>query len=450
MANEDTLPKKPSIDDNDYARILTEENVSALAQWAVIKQYLGEGTATPYIDVVNIGDDKGLICTEQWSVKKKEAVFGGDSYPVGTEDTTPDGTPNVGSAWHCEVSNTTNMVITGATDITTTLASDAGSTIGLFGGTTAGRYILVGSEYPFGGAKAKMDTAGVIEPDNVLAEYLQASNTWVNAPFMATNSGYQYEQYANVLSASAGKSEQWFFGFNPLVRPTAWDKVTLTINGVGYTKHWARFRIDTAITTDPVMQQIKLHTDAFEIEADGATSYRGRSRVKRTILEGIHNTVENNSKNPKDQNVEYAVGMVAKYKNNKLENNTEDGFLLPITIPEGLDTSIPLVVRITGYPLDATDSAKAVKFGVQAKYVTEGFEFTDSNPVDYSITAIDNFPAGSAYKRRYADFLVPVSSLLPGDEVVISFFRMGNDPEDTLVGNAIIENVKVDGHFWRA
>ena len=110
MGRESNLGPVTNIDDNTEYRIVIG-GLSKNVLGSVLKTYLGEGTATPFIEVVGTGDDKGLVCTEQWAVGKpsnpKESVFGGgDSYGVGLEDTTPEGTPKAGSAWHCNTANT--------------------------------------------------------------------------------------------------------------------------------------------------------------------------------------------------------------------------------------------------------------------------------------------------------------------------------------------------------
>jgi len=452
MVKEKNLTIKTSVDDNDFTRGVSEEGNSVTVPNSAMKTYLGEGTAVPYLEAVNIGDDKGIICTEQFSVGKpsnsKESVFGeGDSYGVGKEDTTPEGVPKVGSAWHCDISNTTGLTITGATDVTTELSSDTGSTVGLFNGTTTGKYVLVGSDYTFSGVKAKIDIAGDVEPENVIGEYLENDTTWATANFMATDANYPYTQRGNVLGALNSSSEQWRFGFNPSNLPVPWNKVTLNINGTDYTKYWARFLITSDITTDITIEQLKMHTNRFEINADGSTEYFGKSRYQKTLFAGVSNTLQNISKNPGSQNINYANGMVGDINDNKFVDNTEDGFIIPITIPEGLDTSIPMTLNITGYP--TSDNAGAVKFGIDAIHVKDGFVYSTSNTPDFTSTAIDTFEAGNQNTRRTASFLIPVNTLVPGEEIIISFYRLGNDPEDTLSGSAVITNVKVDGYFWR-
>jgi len=453
MVKENTFTEVASIDDNDNLRGVTEEGVSVQVPASVIKTYAGEGTATPYIDVVNVGDDKGLIFTEQISVgspdSPKESVFGeGDSYGVGLEDATPDGTPKVGSAWHLDQTNVSGMTITGATDITEELSSDSGSTTGLFGGSAVGKTILIGSDYKYGGAKAKMDTLGTVEPNNVTAEYLAATNTWVNAPYMATDSGFPYTQKGHHIASCSSCSEQWRFGFNPLDLPTTWAKVALTINGTVYTKYWAWFRFTTEITLDPIMEQIKLHTNRYEINAEGVTEYFGRSRYPKTLLFGLHNTVPNANNDPANENVDYGTNFRAKYLDNEFANGTTDGFGIVQNIEEGLDTSIPLQLTVSYY-VKGTNTGD-VEFNAEVFSVEDGFIYDgNATPDEYSV--IDTISTDSNEVRRSATMLIPINKLTPKDAIVVSLYRdaTSGNTNDTLASNIVMTNVVLTGYSWR-
>jgi len=452
MTIENTLPTKSSVDDNDFVRGVSEEGESVQVSNSALKTYIGEGTATPYIDVVNVGDDKGLIFTEQVSVGSpsapKESVFGsGDSYGVGLEDTTPDGTPAAGSAWHCDVVNTTDLTITGATDVTTILSSDSGSTTDLFNGTTVGKYLLLGSDYPFGGYKVKVTGAGDIDGSDVLMEYLwNATPTWESpASFMCARADFPHLQRANSIANNV-ENQQWRLGVNPIAFPTAWDKVTLNINGTDYTKHWARIRLTDTITGDATVEQVKLHTDRFEINSDGNTEYFGRSRYTRDLISGINLKVDNADKTPAYEHVKIASGVTMAVDKNEFVKNQEDGFIIPIHIVEGLDTSIPLKVVISGYPL--TDTAGTIKLGIDYVNIDENFVY-DGTASSEHLEATDTFPINTKEKRRNAQFAVPIDTLVPDEQVIISLYRMGNDSADDYNGNIVIADVRVVGTFWR-
>ena len=119
-----------------------------------------------------------------------------------------------------------------------------------------------------------------------------------------------------------------------------------------------------------------------------------------------------------------------------------------VVLPEGIDTSIPLILTVTGYP--KSDNTEAtVKFGLETLQVTGEFPLDGTQPPDTTTTATDTFQAGSQLKLRKAQFLIPIEKLLPDQKVLISLYRMGNDPEDTMTGSAVIEDVIVDAYFWK-
>lgn len=392
----------------------------------------------PFITVTNDGDDKGLIVTEQFSIGQpgddgKEAVFGeGDSYPVPI-------------AYHCSVASTTGMVITSATDVSTILQSDTDSTTGLFGGTTTGAYILVGSDYTFGGVKAKIDTLGTVEPAQVIAEYLEDTDTWTRSYYMVTDADYPYTQKGNLLSSCSSCSEQWNFGFDPLNLPVSWEQTTLTINGTPITKYWARFRISGTITTDPLIEQLKLHTNRFEINADGFTQYFGRSRYAKTVDIIIE---ANATKNPPNENVQIASGITVIRTDNEFANGATDGLIITGLFPEGIDTSIPILVYVDWY--GKSTGAGDVELELELVVATEDFTYdgtatkTATSPV---IVSLDN----ELYKRQTSVFYVIAQEALPGDTVYGSLFRdaSAGNVDDTYGSNIVITAVNVVGHFWK-
>ncbi len=394
-----------------------------------------------YISEVTTGDDKGVkIQGGQFSVGApgdgRESVFGeGDSYPVPL-------------AFHCTVGNTTDLVITDAVDVSTALQSDSGSTTGLFDGVTAGNYLLVGADATFGGVKAKIETAGTVEPDKVIGEYLVNDvPSWVEAPFMVTDADYPYAQYAHHISQAPSKKEQWRFGFNPLSLPVTWAKVALTINGTEYTKYWGRFRITSEITSDVLMQQIKLHTNRMEINADGTSEYFGRSRYPKAIpVLKYPNAVMN----PANEQIKVATGITQVRLDNEFKDTAKDGLVLEGIIPEGMDTSIPAVLTIDWYAKGTGSGNVELELETIAAVATEGFTYdgnatpTASTPV---VTAIDN----QEEVLQQTIFLVDNANALPGDKIYGSLFRdatVGNT-HDTLSASVVITGYRVIGYFWR-
>ncbi len=455
MVKENELPIKSDIDLGDFLRVVSEEGVSNVTVLAKIKELIESGTATPYLTVVGTGDDKGLICTEQFSVgspciQKESAFGGGDSYPIGGECSTPEGPFEPGSAWHCTLSNTTGQIITGAVDVTQELASDTGSTKALFNGTTAGNYILFGSDHVFPGIKAKIETAGVVEQGHIQGEFLPVDfGSWIAAAHMVTQAEYPYEQRANIISAIGGESEQWHFGFNPLLSRTSWQKTTMTINGTDYTKYWGRLRILTNITTDPVIQQIKLHTDRLEINADGTVEHYGLSVYPKTLVSGVNNLINNTIGSPSNQDVNYESGQtIADYTDNQFNNGAIDSAIIIQNILDGIHTGISLIFSISYYP--EGNETGDVEWEAHVYEIADGFVYDGSaSPEIY--TEIDTIATPSEAIRRTANILIPIDNLTYNDSILIKLRRdatIGN-ADDTLPENCVVTNVRLTGYFWR-
>lgn len=418
----------PSPDTIVYSQILLENG-------AKISGENGE----VWITIEEFGGDRGFsIIGGQLSVGSpddpRETVLGsGDSYPIDT-------------AFHADIADTVDLTIVNATDITDQISSDLSGSAALFGGTAAGKYILVGMDYKTSNFKVLTITPGVIEPDNIVAEYYENDvNEWVPVSFMATEANNLDNQLGEVLTTLP--SEQWRFGFNPLDPTSIWEKATMNIDGVDVEKYWARFRVVSDITTDAIINQVKVGTDRFQIKGNGRTEYFGEGRYIRHIVGNWSNRILNNLKNPQNRNIEYGVGMTGVLTENRWTSGADDGILLPIQIVKGLDTSIPLVLTLQGYPED-DDGPSIVKFGLEVLTVKFGHNYDGNAVPEYSTTAVDAFPAGSQLKGREAKFLVPINKTVPGDKVIISVYRMGNDPEDTTNGDVIIEDLYVEGYFW--
>jgi hypothetical protein len=392
--------------------------------------------------VVGEGDDKGLICTEQWSVgspdSPKESVFGGgDSYSVPI-------------AFHFDYANLIGNVLTGAMDVSAILQSDSASTTGLFGGTVAGSALLVGSLYPYGGTKTKIDTLGSIDPDNIQAEYLRDNTpSWINTPYMVTDADFPYSQKGNRIATCSSCSEQWRFGFDPDNLPTQWDKVTLNINGVNYEYYWSLVRVTAPIITDATIEQIKLHTNRFEINADGSTEYFGRSRYPKTLIAGLQNITPNTAANPANENVSYGPGITAGYVENEFANGANDGFILVQNIEEGLDTSIPLELSVSYYVKGT--SIGDINLHLDLIDVSDGFTYNGlATPLSIE-NAIDTISVNSDEVRRTTKIKFPINKLDTNSGVLIHLHRdaSAGNPLDTLPANIIITNVRLTGYFWR-
>ena len=389
------------------------------------------------LDIIPTGDDRGFKVTGgEFSVGSvddpRETILGcGDSYPVPL-------------AYHCDTANTAGSVITGAVDVSTILQSDTGSTAGLFAGTTAGRYLLVGSDYPYYGVKVKLTDGGTVEADNIVVESWETGNVFQQVSLMASDAVYPYQQYANQIGDSL--NQQWRFGFT-LDGPETWTPVELTINGQAITKYWGRLRIDSAITADATVEQVKLHTSRTEINGDGFIEKFGFARNAVTLQAGLQNITPNTLVNPADESVLYGANATAGYLDNEFASTADDGFLLTQGINSGLDTSIPLILSISYY-VKGTATGDLV-FDVEVFQVGNGFVYDGTaTPDTYSVT--DTISASSDLVRRSSLVYIDAQKVTQGEAIVISIRRnASSNPADTLGGNIVVTYVSLTGYSWR-
>lgn len=409
--------------DNTTDRELTIEKLTAVLSFL-------ESTLT--------GDDKGIsVLGGQFSVGSpsdpREMVVGeGDSYPVPL-------------AFHCTIADTADLTVINAIDVATILQSDDESTTGLFDGVDSGNYLLVGSDYTYGGVKAKVDTLAVVEPNNVIGEYLQTDTPlWTVAPFMATDSDFPMTQKANQIATESDTSEQWRFGFNPLILPVPWDLVTMTINGTEYTKYWARFRITSNITSDPIMQQIKLHTNRWECNADGNTEYFGRARYPKQLLAHWHLTQSITGVIPLSEEIVFANGLSLSYTSNEWRNGQTDGKGGYVVIPDGIDTSIPLQFDILWHPLDNNSGDIDFELLTAQKEIGDLMD-TSTEPGSFTTTTVININEDNILKKTSILFLA--NELIPGEILGFGINRLG--AADDYGANIAIVSIGCTGYFWR-
>lgn len=407
-----------------------EKWLAGITQWvpnalASLNQLFDD---TEFIYSTLTGDDKGTqIKGGQFSVGEPgdgyESVFGeGDSYP-------------------CELAFHFDGVST-YTDVTAILASDAASTVGLFGGTTAGRIIYVGSDYIYRGVKAKINTLGDVNPDNIIAEFWTASG-WTEAPFMVTDSEFPYTQKADNLCTCSSCSEHWRFMFDPDLTVSPWIKNT--VNGVE--KYWGRFRIVTDITTDPIIEQIKHHTNRMEINADGAAEYFGRSRYPKDLLVHLNLASTLGALAPGDSDIDISPNIILSLTGNKLLDTKIDGFGGILEIPEGLDTSIPIIFEVVFIPLDTNTGDVDLEFISSQSKLGDIFDGTLPETSIHVQETMD----GTAFKSYKIRTRIDARKVVPGDFIAVGIKRdagAGNGL-DTYAGDVSIIKLKAIGHFWR-
>lgn len=236
-----------------------------------------------------------------------------------------------------------------------------------FDGVTAGNMLYIANRYPitFEGIKVALDTAAVIGSGEIIAEFYNGGS-WEEFNGCTVKSSPEYLKYAKNYFNQVGS---YHLKYNPYIRD-AWavnDPV-----GLGTDYYWMRFRIVTAITTSPVIQQIKIHTDRFEINTDGTREAHMDARVYKKLPVDAVRPIEGNMQNASiyvDENV--GVGL----QNNRF---TTAGDLLGVSfeLPEDCDTSAPLIFVWKGKFASTGD----VNFTARRNIVKPGDSYTNTEP----------------------------------------------------------------------
>jgi hypothetical protein len=370
-----------------------------------------------------VGDEGINISTGELHVGRydggKESVFGeGDSHVVGMK-----------------VFSTTNG--TTFTDNTAAASSATGSTYETFNGTTTvGSADYIGSDYPLCGIKLK--TALVLTPGTgaVAREYWNGS-TWQAFTMMATDADSPYTQRADDIGTVVG-SEQVRFG-------SCDDQDTTTVNGV-HGKYWIRFRITSAITSVGEIEQIKLHTNRYEINADGFTEYFGSGVYEKDIP---LNLLPLSGATPSDEVISFASGLTLNYIDNGFNNSATDGFGGYVIIPEGFDTSKPLTFT-SSYYVNGTATGD-IEFQLETVQVSVGDTLDGTLPYKEQLSSIQTISVASDEILKTVSFSINVEDLIPGEGFAFKYYRdatVGN-ADDTLAGNIIILSNRLIGLFWK-
>ncbi|MCP4708832.1 MAG: hypothetical protein GY869_09420, partial [Planctomycetes bacterium] len=176
--------------------------------------------------------------------------------------------------------------------------------------------------------------------------------------------------------------------------------------------------------------------------------YFGAARPPKELL--IHQRLANelDTYTPGNADINFAVGITLNVLDNRFANTKLDGFGGIFTIPDGLDTSMPMVFESLWYA--DTNNAGNVELEIDAAQIETG-DLLDGSTAVVNYPVVEVVTASTRYKSMKTTFNIDVSSLVPGDSLAYRFFRdaRAGNAHDTLVGNIIIAKTRATGTFWR-
>ena len=312
-------------------------------------------------------DDEGLNILGELHVgipeRPTESVFGGgDSYTRGMLVYTE---------------NPSNEFV----NVSTEARSASGSLFSFTGvGVNNSIYIASslnnGTDYlKFFGIKTKVDTVAVKGSGEIVTEYWNGSAwTEFNAMEIDSDTGY-YPHAKNYFQDIGGHHIR----FSTALNKDNWTKNDPMLLGTDY--YWIRFRIKTEITTAPIFQQFKLHTNRSEINADGFIEYFGLGRPisQLPFSIGQDKAFEGNLGN---QTLYISQNIGAGYQENSF-NSDVDKIGRFFFVPLELDTSSPIELKIVG----RSSGTGTIAFTVRWDYGTQGLTISRTKPAVVSPTA---------------------------------------------------------------
>lgn len=397
-----------------------------------------------FTDIID-GDDK-LIVLNELSVgtpnRGREAAFGeGDSYT------------------NSILAYTYNGV--SYTDVSEEAKSPSGSTF-QFPSLAINSALYISTAYDttsplkFHGFKISITQAAILPfLSDIIFEYWNGTS-WVEVNHMITKSTAPYLSLANDkftqtgsfhVRFSCGIDQDWAVN----------DPVSF-----GSNLYWIRMRIDgLAITQTPIFEQLKIHTNRFEVNEDGFQEMFGRGRIIEKFPITFTGLADVPGKGANSSAVYLSDNLAIDFTKNSFPSNASRSAIFTQFIPYELDTSCPLRLTISYF----VDSATSGDIKFRLRWAT-------SDPGDSFYTSSGSAPTASPNERSLTG-LVPVGLLddnkmkvfsvnldipeavsqqtngNPKTKVWISIERIGNDSEDTYSGNAIITDLALFYTAWR-
>lgn len=370
-----------------------------------------------------------------------ESVFGGgDSYTRGMVVYTYDG-----------VSTYTNIT------------SDASSAMGnlfTFPSNTVDNAIYLasaiykdGDYLKFSGIKLKTSSIGIETgyPTYVF-EYWNGS-TWTEVNSMTTNSNGDYSSYARQIFSKSGSFHVRFDSRLNSGGANMFNWMKSDPMGLGINLYWVRLRIAQAVTTTPIIEQIKLHTNRFEINSDGYLEYFGLGRPINTLpwhlgLAQPANNSPSNSDLYVGKNV--AIGAIE----NLFVDGTIDRTGYNTALPLSLDTSSPIIFRWASRTTN--NSAGNIEWIIRWTWSNEGDSVYKSASTSPSIAQHEQeqilvvpAPTISNTQIWYVALLeIPdmISNEISTPDILwVTLQRTGNSVNDTHSGN--VANIAISGEY---
>lgn len=283
----------------------------------------------------------------------------------------------------------------------------------------------------------------------IICEYWNGT-IWEQIAPMSTDANPNYFPHADELFNTG----HFNYRFGPKI-----IMVSKAINGK--TGYWSRFRLIGAITTNPVIDHLKLHTNKLVINQDGFMEYFGKAQKRAKIPYNI-NTARPAGNSPSNKDFYIDDTLSFGRTENTFQNSTEDRTGFMIELPEDIDTSKKMIINIR-YIVDALKTGNIL---LRVRYAYGSNVTDDSGPAsDIFVSTLGapsiaggflgendvliTYPVINDDKVHSIKTELDISKLvarrstgsLQGDILYINIKRRGLDIQDTFPGYLAVMQV---------
>jgi len=296
----------------------------------------------------------------------------------------------------------------------------------------------------FYGIKTLVDTALVPGSGSVVFEYWDG-DSWEAFNIMETEAENPHASNANAALQTTGSYHLRFDWRMKL----DWAKNDPPSTGTN--RFWIRIRVATGVTTAPILQQIKIHSNRTEINADGFIEYFGLGRPLNRIPFDVNNFSESPTAAPNDQSLYLSDNLVLGRTANSFQNTGTDTIGLAVFLPYDTDTSCPIRL-LAGFTVDGgtANGTRVIKFTIYWNTSSRGDNIYRSEATapststgEQSTTFTYTVPASGNDKlvKGFIDLEIPStkpladSSTGEGDILWITVKRDPSDVQDTYTGD---------------
>lgn len=358
-------------------------------------------------------------------------------------------------------STTLNMVVKtwdgAATYVDVTADIVAGTPVTGFPGLGTGNALLIGNtSRKFPGWKDSISTAVVLGAGALRVRLSNGAGGWNTVYVMTSDADAPYDAHAQQIFRRVQNSQVRFD-----TQGTAWSSWAKDTYD-GDSCYWCMIDIITAaITTAPVFDgepaSIKCHTNRYEVNADGYAEKFGAARYRKRML--VHQALTDplTGAAPGNGGLAFSSTITLTPTQNRFANNTTDGFGQIIVTADGLDTSMPITLRIGWVP--RVGGPATVELEASWRVHTPGTPgLGDGSLVDGSLvddgtgtTGAVAIVAGDLNRLLVSEISGYVPDALPSNIVAFRLFRdaTAGNAHDTLAGNVDIAFIQVLAWFWQ-